>query len=144
VKKFMVLTVVSTVMKIWNMLGGITTKQCFFGYVHKVIDRSISLSERGEAKRDGAKQQKNSGRGDYQKGDAIMGPFVVDYKEYSKSISISEEIWAKICTDTFKVDRSRHPLLKLILGAGSRKTRLAVIEWALFEEMLEAWQKQQS
>jgi len=99
------------------------------------------LSERSEAKRDGAKQQKNSGRGDYQKGDATMGPFVVDYKEYSKSISISQEIWSKICTDTFKVSRSSHPLLKLILGEGSRKTRLAVIEWALFEEMLESWQK---
>ena len=98
------------------------------------------MSERGEAKRDGAKQQKNSGRGDYQKGDATMGPFVVDYKEYSKSISISQEIWAKICTDTFKVSRSSHPLLKLILGEGSRKTRLAVIEWELFEQMLESWE----
>lgn len=97
------------------------------------------MSERGEAKRDGARQQKNSGRGKIQKGDAVMGPFVVDYKEYTKSISISQEIWAKICTDTFKVDRSRHPLLKLILGEGNRKTRLAVIEWALFEEMLESW-----
>lgn len=131
----------SHAMKTWIMLGGITRKQCFFGYAQKVIDRNINLSERGEAKRDGAKQQKNSGRGDYQKGDATMGPFVVDYKEYSKSISISQEIWAKICTDTFKVSRSSHPLLKLILGEGSRKTRLAVIEWALFEEMFEAWQK---
>ena len=101
------------------------------------------MSERGEVKRDGAKAQKNSGRGDYQKGDATWHNFVVDYKEYSKSISISEEIWAKICTDTFKVSRSHHPLLKLILGAGTRKTRLAVVEWELFEEMVESWQKQQ-
>ena len=28
------------------------------------------MSERSEVKRDGAKAQKNSGRGDYQKGDA--------------------------------------------------------------------------
>jgi hypothetical protein len=48
------------------------------------------LSERGEAKRDGAKQQKNSGRGKIQKGDATWNGFVVDYKEYSKSISISQ------------------------------------------------------
>jgi len=40
------------------------------------------MSERGEAKRDGAKAQKNSGRGDYQKGDAQWHDFVVDYKEY--------------------------------------------------------------
>jgi hypothetical protein len=133
---------VNSVRKIWNLLGGIQIKVYFFGYVHKDIDRSISLSERGEAKRDGAKLQKNSGRGKIQKGDARMGNFVVDYKEYSKSISISEEIWAKICTDTFKVDRSAYPLLKLILGEGARKTRLAVIEWALFEEMLECWNKE--
>lgn len=97
------------------------------------------MSERGEAKRDGAKLQKNSGRGKIQKGDARMGKFVVDYKEYSKSIAISQEIWAKICTDTFKVDRSAYPLLKLILGEGSKKTRLAVIEWELFEQMIEDW-----
>lgn len=102
--------------------------------------KKISMSEKGEAKRDGAKLQKNSGRGKIQKGDARMGNFVVDYKEYSKSISISEEIWAKICTDTFKVDRSAYPLLKLILGEGNRKTRLAVIEWELFEQMLKCWQ----
>ena len=99
------------------------------------------MSERGEAKRDGAKQQKNSGRGDYQKGDARWHNFVVDYKEYSKSISISQEIWAKICTDTFKVDRSSYPLLKLILGEGTRKTRLAVIEWELFEQLVECWEE---
>ena len=46
------------------------------------------MSERGEVKRDGAKAQKNSGRGEYQKGDSIWHDFVVDYKEYSKSISI--------------------------------------------------------
>ena len=47
------------------------------------------MSERGEAKRDGAKLQKNSGRGQYQKGDATWRSFVVDYKEYEKSISIT-------------------------------------------------------
>jgi hypothetical protein len=101
------------------------------------------LTEKGEAKRDGAKLQKNSGRGKIQKGDATWNGFVVDYKEYSKSISVSEEIWAKICTDTFKVNRSAHPLLKLVLGGGSKKTRLAVLEWALFEEMVKEWQKKQ-
>ena len=121
------------------MLGGIQIKDCFFGFVPKDIDRSINLSERGEAKRDGAKQQKNSGRGDYQKGDATWKNFVVDYKEYEKSISISQSMWAKICTDTFKVSRDKHPLLKLILGEGNRKTRLAVIEWELLEQLLEKY-----
>ena len=54
-------------------------------------------------------------------------------------------MWAKICTDTFRVDRSMHPVLKLILGNDKEgKIRLAVIEWSLLEEMEEAWQKQQS
>jgi len=98
------------------------------------------MSERGEIKRDGAKGQKNSGRGDYQKGDAIWHDFVVDYKEYEKSISISQQIWSKICTDTFRVSREKYPVLKLILGGNVQKTRLAVIEWALFEQMVECWE----
>lgn len=101
------------------------------------------MSERSEAKRDGAKLQKNSGRGQYQKGDSTWNDFVVDYKEYEKSISITKEIWAKICTDTFKVDRNKFPVLKLILGKDNDKTRLAVIEWALLEELVEAWKTQQ-
>jgi hypothetical protein len=101
------------------------------------------MSERSEIKRDGAKGQKNSGRGAYQKGDAQWNDFVVDYKEYEKSISINKQIWAKICTDTFKVDRNKFPVLKLILGRDNDKTRLAVIEWALLEELVEAWQNQQ-
>ena len=108
-----------------------------------ITDRKCNLTEKGEAKRDGAKLQKNSGRGKIQKGDATWNGFVVDYKEYSKSISVSEEIWAKICTDTFKVDRNKFPVLKLILGRDNQKTRLAVIEWALLEELVEAWQTQQ-
>lgn len=100
------------------------------------------MSERGEIKRDGAKAQKNSGRGQYQKGDAQWNDFVVDYKEYEKSISITPDIWAKICTDTFKVDRNKHPVLKLILGSGNNKIRLAVIEWSTFEEMEEAWRNE--
>lgn len=99
------------------------------------------MSERSEAKRDGAKQQKNSGRGNYQKGDAQWRNFVVDYKEYEKSISISQSIWAKICTDTFKVSRDKYPVLKLILGKDNKKTRLAVIEWSLLEQLVERWEQ---
>ena len=98
------------------------------------------MSERSEAKRDGAKQQKNSGRGNYQKGDAQWKSFVVDYKEYEKSISVSKSMWAKICTDTFKVSRNKHPVLKLILGTDNSKTRLAVIEWSLLEQLIECWE----
>ncbi len=95
------------------------------------------MSEKNEIKRDNAKAQKNSGRGKYQKGDAKWHNFVVDYKETAKSVSVNKEMWAKICTDTFRVDRSMHPLLKLIIGEGSSKVRLAVIEWELLEQILE-------
>jgi hypothetical protein len=98
------------------------------------------MSERGEAKRDGAKLQKNSGRGQYQKGDAKWKNYVVDYKEYSKSISISPAIWSKVCTDTFKVSRSMFPALKLILG-DTNKIRLAVIEWDRLEELEVCWEE---
>jgi hypothetical protein len=50
-------------------------------------------------------------------------------------------MWAKICTDTFRVDRSMHPLLKLIIGEGSSKVRLAVIEWDILEELVEAYER---
>jgi hypothetical protein len=99
------------------------------------------MSERSEVKRDNAKAQKNSGRGNYQKGDSQWHSFVVDYKEYEKSISISKSIWAKICTDTFKVSRDKYPVLKIILGKDSQKTRLAVIEWSLLEQLVECWEK---
>ena len=99
------------------------------------------MSERSEAKRDGAKQQKNSGRGDYQKGDAVWQGFVVDYKESAKSVALNKDMWAKICTDTFKVSRSLNPVLKLIIGEGSKKTRLAVIEWSLLEQLVEKWEE---
>jgi hypothetical protein len=94
------------------------------------------MSEANEIKRDSARAQKNSGRGQYQKGDAKWYNFVVDYKESAKSVSVNKDMWAKICTDTFRVDRSMHPLLKLIIGEGSSKVRLAVIEWDILKELV--------
>jgi hypothetical protein len=98
------------------------------------------VSEKSEVKRDGAKAQKNSGRGQYQKGDAQWKNFVVDYKESKASYNLNQDSWAKICTDTFKVDRNMHPALKLIIG-DSKKIRLGVIEWSLLEELIEFWEE---
>lgn len=98
------------------------------------------MSEKSEVKRDGAKAQKNSGRGQYQKGDAQWKNFVVDYKESKASYNLNQDSWAKICTDTFKVDRNMHPALKLIIG-DSKKIRLGVIEWSLLEELIEFWEE---
>lgn len=105
------------------------------------------MSEADEIKRDGAKPVKNSGRSKgTSKGDAILEPFLVDYKEYKKSFSVTKEFWAKISTDAVHNGR-RLPALKLVIRDSddpeSRevKTRLWVIGDAMFHEMLEAWRE---
>ena len=98
------------------------------------------MSERAEVKRDGAKAQKNSGRGDYQKGDAQWKKFLVDYKEAGKSFTLNKDNWAKVCTDTFKVNRDMHPALKIIIGAES-KVRLGIIEWSILEELIQFYEE---
>lgn len=98
------------------------------------------MSERSEIKRDNAKAQKNSGRGDYQKGDAKWRKFLVDYKEVSKSFTLNKSVWSKICTDTFKVSRDMHPALKIIIGEDS-KVRLGIIEWSILEDLIKFWEE---
>ncbi|WMI33464.1 holliday junction resolvase [Streptomyces phage Kenrey] len=98
------------------------------------------MSEAEEIKRDGATPVKNSGRG-LHKGDAILEPFLVDYKEYSKSFGVTQEMWAKVSTDSIKNGR-RQPALKLVIGKeGEVRTRLWVIGDEMFHEMLEAWKE---
>lgn len=97
------------------------------------------MSERSEIARDGMKAQKNSGRGQIQKGDATLGDFLVDIKEYSKSFSVSKSVWAKICSDSWKSGRLI-PALKLVLG-DKDPIRLWVIEDAVFHEMRKAWEE---
>jgi hypothetical protein len=93
------------------------------------------MSERREIARDGAKAQKNSGRGKYQKGDAIDGDYLVDYKEYEKSFSISKDVWAKICTDAVRSGPELEPVIKLILGKDKNLVRLAIISWEEFDRL---------
>lgn len=97
------------------------------------------MSERSEIKRDNAKAQKNSGRGQYQKGDAKWYNFVVDYKESNSSFNLNKDVWAKICTDTFKVNRNMHPALKIIIGE-EKKIRLAIVEWSILEDLVRCWE----
>lgn len=100
------------------------------------------MSEAAEIKLDGSTPVKNSGRGrGTHKGDAILEPFLVDYKEYSKSFGITADVWAKISTDAFH-NGKRMPALKLVLGEpGKPKTRLWVIADSMFHEMYEAWKE---
>ena len=91
------------------------------------------MSEKSESKRDGSRLQKNSGRGQYQKADAKLGDLSIDYKEYEKSFSISREVWGKACTDAAKNGLDYEPVIKVILGAGNEKIRLAVVAWDYLE-----------
>jgi hypothetical protein len=93
------------------------------------------MSERGEAKRIDARLQKNSGRGKIQKGDAKWHNFTIDFKEYPKGMRIDQNVWAKIVTDAMRSNSD--PAIVLVLGEGNRKTRLAVIEFSLLEQLLE-------
>ena len=97
------------------------------------------MSEESEIKRDGAKAQKNSGRGKHEKGDARLGPFVYDIKEYTKSFSVSVKNWVKVSTDAFK--SGGKPAFKLVLEDNGTTVRVFVVEERMFHEMLEAWQE---
>jgi hypothetical protein len=92
------------------------------------------MSERGESKRIGAKQHKNSGRGTH-KGDATWENFTVDFKEYPKGFTVNQDNWAKAVTDAIK--NKNDPAIVVVLGEDSRKTRLAIIELSLLEQLIE-------
>lgn len=99
------------------------------------------MSEEREAARDGARLHRNSGRGVIEKGDASLGPFCIDYKEYNRSFGVSISVWAKCSSDAMRM--RKQPALKLVLGdpdSGS-KTRLWVINDTMFHEMYEAWEE---
>ena len=99
------------------------------------------MSEQLEAARDGARLHKNSGRGDIEKGDASLGVFCIDYKEYAKSFGVSISVWAKCTKDALRMRKK--PALKLVLGTGPSelKTRVWVIGDDMFHEMHEAWKE---
>ena len=93
-------------------------------------------AEKAEAHRIGAKLHKNSGR-NMVKGDMSNDDFVIDAKFAKASFTINLDVWAKICTDTMRVDKSKAPLLYLIIGEGNKKVRLAVMEYDMLEYLLE-------
>ena len=91
------------------------------------------MSERSESKRLGAKQHKNSGRNNT-KGDASWNNFVIDFKECSKSFTLNQDVWAKATTDALK--KSMDPALVIVLGEGTQKVRLAIIELDMLEQLI--------
>ena len=91
------------------------------------------MTEQSESNRIGAKQHKNSGR-NTKKGDASWHNFVVDFKEVGKSFTLNKDVWAKAVTDALRSNAD--PAIVVVLGQ-TQKTRLAVIELSLLEQMLE-------
>lgn len=99
------------------------------------------MSEKGEAARDGATLVHNSGRSKgTAKGDATLGRFLLDYKEYARSFGVSIDNWSKLSTDAWK-NNQRTPAFKLVLGSGKEMVRLFVVDEATFHEMNEAWKE---
>ncbi len=98
--------------------------------------KATNKTEAAELRRMGAKVHKNSGRGMI-KGDGSLDEFVVDVKEANKTFTLSQDVWAKICTDAMKVDKNKSPMLQLVIGEGSRKVRLSVVEWSIQEDLIE-------
>lgn len=92
------------------------------------------MSERSESKRIGAKQHKNSGR-NTKKGDATWQNFTVDFKEYPKGFTVNQDNWAKAVTDAMR--NSNDPAIFVVLGENNIKTRLAIIELSLLEQIME-------
>ncbi len=91
------------------------------------------MSEKNESKRVGAKQHKNSGR-NTKKGDATWHNFTVDFKEYPKGFTVNQDNWAKAVTDAMR--NGNDPAIFVILGESNKKTRLAIIELSLLEQLM--------
>lgn len=92
------------------------------------------MSEKSESKRIGAKQHKNSGRNTH-KGDATWENFTVDFKEVGKSFTLNKEVWAKATTDAIR--NGNDPAIVVVLGESGIKTRLAVIEMSILEQLID-------
>ena len=91
---------------------------------------NINEREAREAKEDGAKLVKNSGRG-MVKGDAHLGQYLIDYKFYAKQYSVSIKNWKKVKEDAIN-EGYKVPVISIVLGDS---TKLAVLDWERFMEL---------
>lgn len=90
------------------------------------------MTEKSESKRLGAKLHKNSGRGTH-KGDATFENFTVDFKEVGKSFTLNKDVWAKATTDAIR--NGNDPAIVVVIGESGIKTRLAIIEMSILEQL---------
>lgn len=100
------------------------------------------MDEGREIKRDGARPVKNSGRG-IRKGDAILGDFLIDYKDYTNSFSVSRASWNKHAKDAWN-DGHYTPVIVVTLNAKEVKSskdmpiKLGIIRWERLVQLQEA------
>ena len=93
-------------------------------------------NESREAKKDGAKLVKNSGRGE-SKGDARLDSpngvysWLIDYKHYENTFSVSRPNWDKLSKDAWN-DNHRSPLIKVVYDNGME---LAILNWSDFIQL---------
>lgn len=98
------------------------------------------MSEKSEAKRDGAKLTPNSGRGRHNKGDARLSIFTIDYKEASKSFNLNTNVWAKVQRDAI-ANQNSTPALKIILGEDI-KERLWIVQEGIIHDYVRLLEKE--
>ena len=94
----------------------------------------MKRNEREEAKRDGAKPVKNSGRG-FRKGDATLGDFVLDYKHNGASFTLTRKNWIKMRKDAWN-SNYKYPCISVVLGEDS-DVKVAIIDWDLFKQLID-------
>ena len=91
------------------------------------------MSEKRLAKMDGAKLVKNSGRG-YEKGDAKLPPFLIDYKETPKSFTLNWAAWRKHANDAWDQGH-QEPVIVVVLTEAT----LAIVDWEILKSMTKAY-----
>lgn len=94
----------------------------------------MKRTEKEEAKRDGAKLVKNSGRG-FRKGDATMNQFVVDYKHNGSSFTLTRAAWLKLRKDAWR-QNYKYPCIGVVFGEDS-DTKVAIVDWDVFQDLIE-------
>ncbi len=103
---------------------------------------ATAASERYEIKRDGGTAQKNSGRGNKHKADAVIECFNYDVKEYGKSFGVTKAVWAKATSDAIQ-SGNYEPALKLVLGVDKEpRLRLWVISDESFQDYIRLIRKE--
>lgn len=94
--------------------------------------------EKREIKMDGASPVKNSGRG-VLKGDASIGPALIDYKHYTSSFSINKKSWEKHSRDAFNDGYEMAAYSVILEGDGTSVVKVAVIDWEWFRHFIERY-----